>query len=108
MLAQDPVTELLHLHTRCPPTLKKLAQLQKVELMRMRHRAVPADPKDKPGSVGVDQRLHVKASCRGDTGAVEKTFWFRKVTFSSSHLTVYSLVLERGHRKGTRCACSSF
>ena len=50
--------------------------------MRMRHRAVPADPKDKPGSVGVDQRLHVKVRCSGDFKGVEKVFWFRKVTFS--------------------------
>ncbi|KAH9056634.1 hypothetical protein EDB87DRAFT_1687078 [Lactarius vividus] len=63
---------------KIPTDPKKLAQLQQVELMRMRHRAVPADPKDKPGSVGVDQRLHVKASYRGDREGVEKTFWFRK------------------------------
>jgi hypothetical protein len=63
---------------KMPTDPKKLAQLQKVELMRMRHRAVPADPKDKPGSVGVDQRLHVKASRRGDPEGVEKIFWFRK------------------------------
>jgi len=44
----------------------------------MRHRAVPADPKDKPGSVGVDQRLHVKVRCNGDCKGVEKVFWFRK------------------------------
>jgi len=48
--------------------------------MRMRHRALPADPKDKPGSVGVDQRLHVKARCRSDREEAEKIFWFRKVT----------------------------
>ena len=64
-----------------PTDPKKLAQLQQVELMRMRHRAMPADPKDKPGSVGVDQRLHVKVSRRGDPEGVEKIFWFRKVNF---------------------------
>ncbi|KAI9456237.1 hypothetical protein BJY52DRAFT_1171572, partial [Lactarius psammicola] len=63
---------------KMPTDPKKLAQLQQVELMRMRHRAVPADPKDKPSSVGVDQRLHIKVSCRGDREGVEKTFWFRK------------------------------
>jgi hypothetical protein len=66
---------------KVPTDPKKLAQLQKVELMRMRHRAVPADPKDKPGSIGVDQRLHVKVRCKGDGGAIEKIFWFRKVGF---------------------------
>jgi len=66
---------------KLPTDPKKLAQLQQVELMRMRHRAVPADPKDKPGSVGVDQRLHVKVSRRGDCEGVEKIFWFRKGFF---------------------------
>jgi hypothetical protein len=91
-----------------PTDPKKLAQLQKVELMRMRHRAMPADPKDKPGSVGVDQRLHVKVSRRGGPEGIEKIFWFRKVTFTPSYLAFHSLVLERGHWKGTRYARSSF
>ncbi|KAI0262970.1 hypothetical protein BC834DRAFT_828183 [Gloeopeniophorella convolvens] len=62
---------------KAPTDPKKLAQFQKVELMRMRHRAVPIDPKDKPGSVGVDQRLHVKVS-GADSNAAEKVFWARK------------------------------
>ena len=85
---------------KMPTDPKKLAQVQQVELMRMRHRAVPADPKDKPGSVGVDQRLHVKVSCRGgDHEEVEKIFWFRKVTFflffcfAPHRQIVHSLVL---------------
>ena len=47
--------------------------------MKMRHRAVPADPGDKPGSIGIDQRLHVRVSCEGDPEATQKIFWFRKV-----------------------------
>lgn len=46
--------------------------------MKMRHRAAPADPKDKAASVLVDQRLHVKVSV-SNSKASEKIFWFRKV-----------------------------
>jgi len=68
---------------KVPTDPKKLAQLQKVESMKMRHRAVPADPRDKPGSIGIDQRLHVRVSYESDP-EVQKIFWFRKV----SHLAV--------------------
>ncbi|KAI9510388.1 hypothetical protein F5148DRAFT_593313 [Russula earlei] len=60
---------------KVPTDPKKLAQLEKVEFMRIRHRAVPADPGDKSGSIGIDQRLHVRVSCEG---AAQKIFWFRK------------------------------
>jgi hypothetical protein len=57
---------------------KKIAQMQKVALMQLRHRAIPADPKDKPSSVPlVDQRLHAKVVFEGS--GTEKAFWFRKV-----------------------------
>jgi len=46
--------------------------------MKMRHRAVPVDPRDKPGSIGIDQRLHVRVSCDSDPEAAQKIFWFRK------------------------------
>ena len=68
---------------KVPTDPKKLAQLQKVEFMKMRHRAVPADPRDKPSSIGIDQRLHVRVSYESDP-EVQKIFWFRKV----SHLNV--------------------
>jgi hypothetical protein len=55
--------------------------------MKMRHRAVPADPSDKPGSIGIDQRLHVRVSSQSDPGAPQKIFWFRKV--SLGHLVVF-------------------
>ncbi|KAH9999028.1 hypothetical protein BJV77DRAFT_978537 [Russula vinacea] len=54
------------------------APKRKVEFMKMRHRAVPADPRDKPGSIGIDQRLHIRVSCDGDPEAAQKIFWFRK------------------------------
>lgn len=53
----------------------KLAQWQKVELMKMRHRAVPGDPKDRNTSILPDQRHHVKVVIDN----AEKIFWFRKV-----------------------------
>jgi hypothetical protein len=47
--------------------------------MKMRHRAIPGDPKDKPGSVLVDQRLHVKVKLDdSEHGNKEGMFWFRK------------------------------
>jgi len=49
--------------------------------MKMRHRAVPADPRDKPGSIGIDQRLHVSVGCESDPEAAQKIFWFRKVSY---------------------------
>ena len=61
------------------PHPKKLARFQKVEFMKMRHRA-PADPRDKPGSIGIDQRLHVRVNCDSDPEAAQKIFWFRKVS----------------------------
>jgi len=39
--------------------------------MKMRHRAIPGDPKDKSASLPPDQRVHVKV-------AMDKVFWFRK------------------------------
>jgi len=64
---------------KVPTDPKKLAQFEKVEFMKMRHRAVPADPRDKPGSIGIDQRLHVRVSCDDDLESAQKIFWFRKV-----------------------------
>ncbi|PPQ65099.1 hypothetical protein CVT24_003060 [Panaeolus cyanescens] len=52
----------------------KFAQWQKLELMKMRHKAIPGDPKDKTASVPMDGRIHVKVSYENS----EKIFWFRK------------------------------
>jgi hypothetical protein len=98
---------------KVPTDPKKLVQFQKVELMKMRHRAVPADPKDKPGSIGIDQRLHVKVRCKGDREMVEKIFWFRKVAFvppcSLSLFSIYSRLpgVDCGYRESNRYTCSS-
>ncbi|KAJ6547292.1 hypothetical protein B0H19DRAFT_1305818 [Mycena capillaripes] len=61
---------------RRPPTDPvKLAQFRKLELMKMRHSAVPADPKDKLAALPQDDRLHIKVV--SDDNA-EKVFWVRK------------------------------
>jgi hypothetical protein len=59
----------------------------------MRHHAIPGDPKDKPSSILVDQRLHVKVKL-GDPNyaAREGIFWFRKVkTFL---FRIYKKIIE--------------
>ncbi|RDB24190.1 AN1-type zinc finger protein 1 [Hypsizygus marmoreus] len=61
--------------TKRPTDPVKLAQYDKLELMKMRHRALPGDSKDRSSSVSLDQRLHIKVR----TGeATEKVFWFQK------------------------------
>ncbi|KAJ3567121.1 hypothetical protein NP233_g6567 [Leucocoprinus birnbaumii] len=60
--------------TKLPTDPAKLAAHRKVEVMKMRHKAVPLDPKDKSASPPLDQRLHVKVAF----GEHEKVFWIRK------------------------------
>ena len=55
---------------------KKAAQIRQVELMKMRHRAQPADPKDKDKNVPIGEKLYVKVSAENKD---EKLFWFQKV-----------------------------
>jgi hypothetical protein len=61
------------LRTKISINPAKLAQLQKIELIKLRHRALPGDAKDKSVSVPPDQRLHIKVA------HTDKVFWFRKV-----------------------------
>ncbi|KAH9967931.1 hypothetical protein BC827DRAFT_1258134 [Russula dissimulans] len=108
-----------------PTDPKKLAQFQKVEFMKMRHRAVPIDPRDKPSSIGIDQRLHIRVSYEGDPDAVQKIFWFRKTVGTGRALdmlarhfnvrattaTIMSVTAQhywtgRGHRIGDRSTSS--
>lgn len=72
--------------TKIPSDPKKLAQYQKVQLMKMRHNALPANPKDNPSSTPFDQRLHVRVQLVGLTSennlkGDDKVFWFRKVNY---------------------------
>jgi hypothetical protein len=62
---------------RAPTDPKKLAALRKVELMKLRHHAQPADARDTPARVPLEQRLFVKV--RAEEGAGDKAFWLRKV-----------------------------
>lgn len=64
---------------RQPTDPKKLARLRAVELMKMRHHALPADPKDRTLSIPHTQRLHLKVIAVDDTPPTEKIFWLRKV-----------------------------
>jgi len=78
---------------KIPSDPKKRAQFQKVELMKLRHRAIPGDPKDKPSSVLVDQRLHVKVKFDDPSYTRrEGMFWFRKTVGTGralDHLTTH-------------------
>ncbi|KIJ47280.1 hypothetical protein M422DRAFT_778200 [Sphaerobolus stellatus SS14] len=71
---------------KLPTDPKKLARLRAVELMKMRHHAIPADPRDKNVSMAPSERLHLKVQVKiqngsGSSGATdgqEKSFWLRK------------------------------
>ncbi|KAF8892707.1 hypothetical protein BD779DRAFT_1205602 [Infundibulicybe gibba] len=62
-------------NTKIPTDPAKRTQYDRVQLMKMRHRAAPGDPKDKSASVLPDHRVHVKIQIDEKT---EKIFWFRK------------------------------
>ncbi|KAF8212515.1 hypothetical protein K438DRAFT_1663497, partial [Mycena galopus ATCC 62051] len=65
---------------RAPPKIPtdpvKLAQFRKLELMKMRHSAVPVDPKDKTTGIPQEDRVHFKVTV--DDSDTEKVFWMRK------------------------------
>jgi len=62
---------------KVPTNAKKLAQYRNVELMKMRHRAMPGNPQDRASSLPIEQRLHVNVRLDGDDA--ERSFWFCKV-----------------------------
>ncbi|KAH8102830.1 hypothetical protein BXZ70DRAFT_1006023 [Cristinia sonorae] len=84
--------ELLNKHFASPPSSstnaktssmkvtdpKKLAQIKQVQLLKMRHKAKPGDPRDKPSSVAIDQRLHLQVTKENEP--TPTPFWFRKTT----------------------------
>jgi hypothetical protein len=76
---------------KIPTDPVKLAQFRKLELMKMRHNAVPADPKDKLAVLPQDDRRHIKVACDDNT---EKVFWVRKVSLSSFHRRCALLILS--------------
>ncbi|KAK0210474.1 hypothetical protein DFS33DRAFT_1293432 [Desarmillaria ectypa] len=77
---------------KVPTDPVKLAQYQKVELMKMRHRAIPADPKDKPTSVSIEDRLHIKLQVN-DNGQ-EKIFWLRKSIMTGKALDLLATQMK--------------
>jgi hypothetical protein len=66
-----------------PTDPAKLTAYRKVQIMKMRHKAVPLDSKDKSASPPLDQRLHLKVQHNDQ----EKVFWVRKV-----RMTLFSTV----------------
>lgn len=69
--------------TKPPIDPTRLAAYRKVELMKMRHKAVPLDPKDKTTSSPLDQRLHLKVR----HGNTERLIWARKVCSILCHIS---------------------
>ncbi|KAL4064301.1 hypothetical protein J3A83DRAFT_4270621 [Scleroderma citrinum] len=96
--AETPVRGLARpLHAVCKSSTdpKKSAQLHKVNMMKMRHKAVPGDPKDKGSHIPMDQRLSCERLLRcGWLHSARGIFWFQKSitllisTFSSSKASV--------------------
>lgn len=60
--------------------------------MKMRHKAVPADPKDKPASVPATARLHVRV--RVEDSEDEKIFWLKKTTVAGKALDLLAAALK--------------
>ncbi|KAG2146974.1 uncharacterized protein EDB93DRAFT_1206418 [Suillus bovinus] len=79
-----------------PPTdPKKLAQIQKVTLMKMRHSATAGDPRDKSSAVPVNERLHIKARLKVTGMPVqESVLWFRKSVVTGRALDLISANFE--------------
>jgi hypothetical protein len=74
-----------------PPTdPKKIAQIQKVTLMKMRHSAIAGDPRDR-SPIPANERLHVKARLEVTGMPVqERVFWFRKSVVTGRALDLIS------------------
>ncbi|KAJ6455848.1 hypothetical protein C8R45DRAFT_1035921 [Mycena sanguinolenta] len=62
--------------TKIPTDPVKLAQFRKLESMKMRHSAVPVDPKDTKDKTAQEDRVYVKVAI--DNYDTEKVFWVRK------------------------------
>ncbi|KAF8652747.1 hypothetical protein AX16_004244 [Volvariella volvacea WC 439] len=73
---------------KVPSDPVKLAQYKKVELMKMRHRAISADPKEK-ATVPLDQRLFVRLQ------VIDKpeppVFWVRKTLITGKIIDILSV-----------------
>ncbi|TFK42864.1 hypothetical protein BDQ12DRAFT_676911 [Crucibulum laeve] len=74
----------------------KLEQYRKVELLKMRHRAVPCDPNDKVTSVPITERLHIEVRVEDKSVAerLPQAFWFRKTVGVGKALDLLMLQLK--------------
>jgi len=88
-----------------PSNPQKLAQLQKVNLMKLRHKAVPGNPKDKTSVPPVDQRLHVmmRLDMADDKPTKEVALWFRKTTIAGKALDLVADHFGLSHTVSTLC-----
>lgn len=59
---------------------KKLAQIQKVELMKMRQKAQPGDPKTGSSLIPIPERHYILAKSDAENDSF-RPFWFIKVCF---------------------------
>ncbi|KAG1778601.1 hypothetical protein EV702DRAFT_1003488 [Suillus placidus] len=76
---------------KLPTDPKKLAQIQKVTLMKMRHSATAGDPRDKSSTVPVNERLHIIAQLEVTGMPVqERVLWFRKSVVTGRALDLIS------------------
>ncbi|KJA27270.1 hypothetical protein HYPSUDRAFT_35109 [Hypholoma sublateritium FD-334 SS-4] len=89
-MIQKPVAKPKLASKKPPGDPAKYAQWQKVQTMRMRHRATPADPKDKTASLPPDQRLHVRIS----VAETEHIFWLRKTVVTGRALDLIAKQLK--------------
>ncbi|KAF9516372.1 hypothetical protein BS47DRAFT_1341006 [Hydnum rufescens UP504] len=71
---------------KLPTDPVKLARFRAVELMKMRHKAVPGDGRDKTTSVPIEERLHVTAVADRANPSRTQVLWFRKVSIILSWL----------------------
>ncbi|KAI0086668.1 hypothetical protein BDY19DRAFT_995676 [Irpex rosettiformis] len=86
-----------------PANPRKAAQLRQVELMKMRHRAQPADPRDQNRNVPIGERLHVKISAENKDE--EKLFWFQKTMATGKALDILAAHLEMSSNKAPLYLC---
>lgn len=65
--------------SKTPLNPKKADHMRKVQVMKMRHKAQPGDPRDKGKYVAMDDKIHLHVSVNNSDN--EGSFWFRKVKF---------------------------
>ncbi|TFK72567.1 hypothetical protein BDN72DRAFT_836133 [Pluteus cervinus] len=78
--------------SKVPTDPIKLEQYKKIELIKMRHRALPGDPKQT--SLSLDQRIHVKFG----EDPTPKVFWFSKIIIVGRVLDLLSSTSEMVNR----------